>query len=60
VGPQRAKHIKSFALHIVVRKVYSKEKADASGGPAGAGQRHNTDPAGNPQPPERYWLLVAF
>ena len=58
-----AKHLKSFALYMNGREVYSKEKADAFeadlkplvGGPLIERlSKHDTNPAHNPQPPERY------
>jgi hypothetical protein len=60
---KKAKHIRSFALHIGDREVYSKEEADAleadlqpfvDGEPITRLSRHDTNPARNPQPPERY------
>jgi hypothetical protein len=60
---KKAKHIRSFALHVKGREVYSKEEADALEAdlqPLVDGQsitrlsRHDTNPANNPQPPERY------
>jgi hypothetical protein len=60
---KRAKHIRSFALHVKDREVYSKEEADAlqtdlqplvDGASITRLSRHDTNPANNPQPPERY------
>ena len=60
---KRAKHIKSFALHVKGREVYSKEEADAleadlrplvDGTRLTRLSRHDTNPANNPQPPERF------
>jgi hypothetical protein len=60
---KRAKHIRSFALHIKGREVYSKEEADAlevdlqplvDGSSITRLSRHDTNPANNPQPPARY------
>jgi hypothetical protein len=60
---KRAKHIRSFALHIEGREVYSKAEADAlevdlqalvDGLLTTRLSRHDTNPASNPQPPERY------
>ena len=58
-----AKHLKSFALHVDGREVYSKEEADALEAdlkPLVGGKliermsKHDTNPANNPQPPERF------
>ena len=60
---KKAKYAKSFSIHVDGAEVYPGEKADALerdlrplvGGPAvRALARHDTDPANNPQPPERY------
>jgi len=60
---KRAKHIRSFALHVKGREIYSKEEADAleadlkpliDGRLITRLSRHDTNPANNPQPPERY------
>jgi hypothetical protein len=60
---KKAKHLKSFALHVKGREVYAKEEADALeadlqplvGGKLIEGMsKHDTNPANNPQPPERY------
>src|SRR3954469_15410198 len=60
---KKAKHLRSFALYVKGREVYSKEEADALeadlqplvGGKLIEGMsKHDTNPANNPQPPERY------
>jgi hypothetical protein len=60
---KRAKHLKSFALHIKGRAVYAKEEADAleadlqllvDGRSIVRLSRHDTNPANNPQPPEHF------
>jgi hypothetical protein len=60
---KRAKHIRSFALHVDGNEVYSKEEADAleadlqplvDGALITRLSRHDTNPANNPQPPDRY------
>ena len=60
---KRAKHIKSFALHVKGRETYTKEEADAleadlqplvDGKSITRLSRHDTNPANNPQPPERF------
>jgi hypothetical protein len=60
---KRAKHLKSFALHVEGRDVYLKEEADALEADLqplvdGTGitrlSRHDTNPANNPQVPERF------
>ncbi len=60
---KRAKHLKSFALHIKSRAVYAEEEADAleadlqslvDGRSIVRLSRHDTNPANNPQPPERF------
>jgi hypothetical protein len=59
----RAKHLKSFALHIKGQAVYPKQEADALEAdlqPVVDGtsilriSRHDTNPANNPQVPERF------
>src|SRR3954463_5749413 len=60
---KRAKHLKSFALHVNDREVYPKAEADALEvelQPLVGGKlierlsKHDTNPAHNPQPPERF------
>jgi hypothetical protein len=60
---KRAKHLQSFALHIKGEAVYPKQEADALEAdlqPVIDGisilriSRHDTNPANNPQVPERY------
>jgi hypothetical protein len=60
---KRAKHLKSFALHVKGQEVYSKEEADAleadlqplvDGTRITRLSRHDTNPASNPQMPERF------
>jgi hypothetical protein len=60
---KKAKHLKSFALHIKGQEVYPKEEADAleaalqplvDGTRITRLSRHDTNPANNPQMPERY------
>ena len=60
---KRAKHLRSFALHIKGEAVYPKQEADALEAdlqPVVDGtsilriSRHDTNPANNPQMPERY------
>ena len=60
---KKAKHLKSFALHVKGREVYSKEEADAleedlqplvDGTRITRLSRHDTNPASNPQMPERF------
>jgi hypothetical protein len=60
---KKAKHIKSFAVHVGDRAVYTKEEADAleadlqplvDGKSITRLSRHDTNPANNPQPPERF------
>jgi hypothetical protein len=60
---KRAKHLKSFALRVKGQEVYSKEKADAleadlqplvDGTRITRMSRHDTNPASNPQMPERF------
>ena len=60
---KKAKYIRSFSIHVDGAEVYPGDRADALerdlrplvGGPAvSALARHDTNPANNPQPPERY------
>ena len=60
---KKAKHLKSFALHVNGQEVYPKAEADAleadlhplvGGKPIERLSRHDTNPAHNPQPPEQY------
>ena len=60
---KRAKHLRSFALHIRGEAVYPKQEADAletdlqplvDGTAILRISRHDTNPANNPQLPERY------
>jgi hypothetical protein len=60
---KRAKHMKSFALYVNGREVYTKAEADALEAdlqPLVGGKlierisKHDTNPAHNPQPPEQY------
>ena len=60
---KRAKHLRSFTVHVNGAGVYPGERADALeadleplvGGPfVAAMSRHDTNPANNPQVPERY------
>ena len=60
---KKAKYIRSFALHIGGEEVYDGDKADAleadlrplvGGTVVETLARHDTDPANNPQMPERY------
>jgi hypothetical protein len=60
---KRAKHLKSFALRVKGQEVYSKEEADAleadlqplvDGTRITRLSRHDTNPANNPQMPERF------
>ncbi|WP_114948912.1 hypothetical protein [Microvirga calopogonii] len=60
---KKAKHLKSFALHINGREVYPKQEADAleadlqplvDGTRISRLSRHDTNPASNPQMPERF------
>ncbi len=60
---KKAKHLKSFALHVKGREVYSKAEADAleadllplvDGTRITRLSRHDTNPASNPQMPERF------
>ncbi|QRM34184.1 hypothetical protein [Microvirga sp. VF16] len=60
---KRAKHVRSFALHIKGEAVYPKQEADAleadlqsvvDGISILRISRHDTNPANNPQMPDRY------
>ena len=60
---KKAKHLKSFALHIKGQEVYPKEEADAleadlqplvDGTRITRLSRHDTNPTNNPQMPERF------
>lgn len=60
---QRAKHIKTFALHVSGDEVYAKAAADAleadlqplvGGEVVGRMSKHDTNPANNPQMPAEY------
>ena len=60
---KKAKHLKSFAIHVKDQAVYPKEEADAleadlqpivDGTRITRLSRHDTNPASNPQPPERF------
>ena len=60
---KKAKHLRSFALHVDGAEIYSRAIADALeaelrplvGGPVVAAlSRHDTNPANNPQVPKRY------
>ena len=60
---KEAKYIKSFTLYVDGEEVYAKQKADPLEEDlkalVGAGivtrmTKHDTNPANNPQPPERY------
>ena len=60
---KKAKHLKSFALHVKGQDVYPKEEADAleadlqplvDGPRIPRLPRHDTNPASNPQMPERF------
>ena len=60
---KKAKYVRSFALHIGGEEVYDGDKADAleadlrplvGGAVVKTLARHDTDPANNPQMPERY------
>lgn len=60
---KKAKHLKSFAVHVKGREVYDKWAADAleadlqpllGGGVITRISKHDTNPASNPQPPEQY------
>jgi hypothetical protein len=60
---KKAKYLKSFTLYVEGDEVYAKDKADALESdlqPLVDGKlitrlaKHDTNPANNPQPPERY------
>jgi hypothetical protein len=60
---KKAKHLKSFAVHVKGREVYAKEEVDALEADLqplvdskliARLSRHDTNPANNPQPPERF------
>ncbi len=60
---KKARYLRSFSLRVAGEEVYDRERADAleaalkplAGGPAVRRiARHDTDPANNPQPPEKY------
>jgi hypothetical protein len=60
---KKAKHLKSFALRVKGQEVYPQEEADAleadlqplvDGTRITRLSRHDTNPAGNPQMPERF------
>ena len=60
---KKAKYLKSFTLYVDGNEVYAKEKADAleaelqplvGGALVTRMSKHDTNPANNPQPPERY------
>ena len=60
---KKAKHLKSFAVHVKGREVYPKEEADAleadlqplvDGTRITRLSRHDTNPANNPQMPGRF------
>ncbi len=60
---KKAKHLKSFALHVKGQEVYPQEEADAleadlqplvDGTRITRLSRHDTNPASNPQMPERF------
>ena len=60
---KKAKHLKSFAIHVKGREIYTKEEADAleadlrplvDGTRITRLSRHDTNPASNPQMPERF------
>src|ERR1700712_4079894 len=60
---KRAKHLKSFALHVNGREIYTKEVTDALEAdlqPLVGSKlverlsKHDTNPASNPQPPAKY------
>ena len=60
---KKAKHLRSFTVHVGGAEVYAREEADAleaelkplAGGPVVAAlSRHDTNPANNPQIPKRY------
>ena len=60
---KKAKYLKAFTLYVDGAEVYAKDKADALESdlqPLVGGEmitrvsKHDTNPANNPQPPERY------
>ena len=60
---KKAKYIRSFSVRIDGEEIYAGDKADAlesdlrplvGGGAVKRIAKHDTDPANNPQPPERY------
>ncbi len=60
---KKAKYVRSFALHVRGEEVYDGDRADAleadlrplvGGAVVKTLARHDTDPANNPQMPERY------
>ena len=60
---KKAKYLKSFSIHVGGAEVYARESADALAAAlsplVGAGvvtrlAKHDTDPANNPQMPEKY------
>lgn len=60
---KKAKYVKSFTLYVGGREVYDREAADAleaalrplvGGGLVTRLAKHDTNPAHNPQPPERF------
>ena len=60
---KEAKYIKSFTLYVGGDEVYARDKADAleadleplvGGDIVTRMAKHDTNPANNPQPPERY------
>ena len=60
---KKAKYLKSFTLYVDGDEVYARDKADAlesdlqplvGGGLVTRLAKHDTNPANNPQPPERY------
>ena len=60
---KKAKYLKSFTLYVEGQEVYAKDKADAleadlqpllDQGLITRLSKHDTNPANNPQPPERY------
>jgi hypothetical protein len=60
---KKAKYLKSFTLYVEGDEVYAKEKADAleadlqplvDGKSITRLAKHDTNPANNPQPPERF------
>ncbi len=60
---KKAKYLESFTLYVDGDEVYAKDRADAlesellplvGGGIVNRLSKHDTNPANNPQPPERY------